>query len=31
MRKDDFIRLRHMLDASQEAMTFAPGRSRLCG
>lgn len=28
MRKDDAIRLRHMLDAAQEAMTFAQGRSR---
>ncbi len=28
MRKDDAIRLRHMLDAVQEAMSFAQGRSR---
>lgn len=28
MRRDDAIRLRHMLDAAEEAMTFAQGRSR---
>lgn len=28
MRRDDAIRLRHMLDAAQEAMTFAQRRSR---
>lgn len=28
MRRDDEIRLRHMLDAAQEAMAFASGRSR---
>lgn len=28
MRKSDAIRLRHMLDAAQEAMTFAQGRAR---
>jgi uncharacterized protein with HEPN domain len=26
--KDDAIRLRHMLDASREALSFAAGRSR---
>ena len=28
MRRDDFIRLRHMLDASQEAISFAEGKRR---
>lgn len=28
MRKDDVIRLRHMLDAAQEACSFAVGRVR---
>ena len=28
MRKDDAIRLRHMLDAAQEALSFVPGRDR---
>lgn len=28
MRKDDLIRVRHMLDAAQEAVSFARGRSR---
>ncbi|MFQ5789484.1 MAG: DUF86 domain-containing protein, partial [Acidobacteriota bacterium] len=28
MRKDDEVRLRHMLEAAQEAMTFASGKSR---
>lgn len=28
MRPDDAIRLRHMLDAAREAMSFAAGRSR---
>ena len=28
MRKDDEIRLRHMLDAAREATTFAEGQSR---
>jgi len=28
MRKDDAIRLRHMLDAAREAMEFAQGRTR---
>lgn len=28
MRKDDAVRLRHMLDAAREAMTFVQGRSR---
>jgi len=28
MRKDDTIRLRHMLDAAQEAMGFVQGRTR---
>lgn len=28
MRPDDVIRLRHMLDAAREAMSFAAGRSR---
>jgi len=28
MRKDDTIRLRHMLDAAHEALGFAQGRSR---
>ena len=28
MRKDDTIRLRHMLDAAREAVTFARGRTR---
>ena len=28
MRKDDTIRLRHMLDAAQEAMGFGQGRTR---
>jgi uncharacterized protein with HEPN domain len=29
MRKDDAIRLRHMLDAAQEAAGFARGRKRV--
>ena len=28
MRKDDEIRLRHMLDAAREAITFSRGRER---
>ncbi len=28
MREDDAIRLRHMLDAAREGLTFAVGRSR---
>lgn len=28
MRRDDLIRLRHMLDAAQEALTFAQGSCR---
>lgn len=28
MRGDDAVRLRHMLDAAQEAVTFVQGRSR---
>jgi len=28
MHKDDTVRLRHMLDASQEAITFAQGHTR---
>ncbi len=28
MRKDDAVRLRHMLDAAQEAIGFARGRTR---
>ncbi|MDZ7361142.1 MAG: hypothetical protein ONB46_10495 [candidate division KSB1 bacterium] len=28
MRKDDEIRLRHMLDAAKEAITLAAGKSR---
>lgn len=28
MRKDDLIRLRHMLDAAKEAMLFIKGRNR---
>jgi len=28
MRRDDLIRMRHMLDAAQKAMTFAAGKSR---
>ena len=28
MRRDDEIRLRHMLDAAREAVAFASGRSR---
>ena len=28
MRRDDAIRLRHMLDAAREAITFAQGRNR---
>ena len=28
MRKDDGIRLRHMLDAAREAISFARGRTR---
>ncbi len=28
MQNDDAIRLRHMLDAAQEARSFAKGRSR---
>ncbi len=29
MRKDDAVRLRHMLDATREAMSFTHGRSRV--
>jgi hypothetical protein len=29
MRRDDLIRIRHMLDAGKEALTFAQNRSRL--
>ena len=28
MRPDDLVRVRHMIDAGREAMTFAHGRSR---
>ena len=28
MPKDDLVRMRHMLEAAQEAVTFAKGRSR---
>ena len=28
MQKDDLIRLRHMLDAAQEAISFVTGKSR---
>jgi len=28
MRKDDAIRLRHMLDAAREALSFAQGKNR---
>lgn len=28
MRKDDVIRVRHMLDAAKEALAFAEGKSR---
>lgn len=28
MQKDDLIRLRHMLDAAQEAISFVAGKSR---
>ena len=28
MQKDDFIRIQHMLEAAQEAVAFAEGRSR---
>jgi len=28
MRKDDRVRLRHMLDAAREALTFTQGRTR---
>jgi uncharacterized protein with HEPN domain len=28
MRKDDLIRIRHMLDAAQEVVSFAQGRTR---
>jgi len=28
MRKDDAVRLRHMLDAAREAMSFVRGRTR---
>lgn len=28
MRKDDRIRLQHMLDAAREALSFAKGRQR---
>lgn len=28
MRKDDTVRLRHMLDAAREAVAFAAGRKR---
>ena len=28
MRRDDLIRMRHMLDAAQKAMAFAEGKSR---
>lgn len=29
MRKDDAVRLRHMLDAAEEALTFVQGRRRV--
>ncbi len=29
MRKDDAVRLRHMLDAAEEALTFVRGRRRV--
>ena len=29
MRKDDAVRLRHMLDVTREAMSFTHGRSRV--
>ncbi len=28
MRRDDLIRLRHMLDAADEALSFASGKSK---
>jgi len=28
MRRDDFIRVRHMLDAAREALSFARNRTR---
>ena len=28
MRRDDEVRLRHMLDAAREALSFARGRTR---
>ena len=28
MRRDDLIRMRHMLDAAQKAMAFLEGKSR---
>ena len=28
MRKDDLVRLRHMLDAAREATSFIKGRTR---
>jgi len=28
MRRDDLIRIRHMIDAAREAISFAEGRSR---
>lgn len=28
MRKDDIIRVRHMIDAAKEALSFAEGKSR---
>jgi uncharacterized protein with HEPN domain len=29
MRRDDAVRLRHMLDAAREAIEFAQGRARV--
>jgi uncharacterized protein with HEPN domain len=29
MRRDDLIRMRHMLDAAQKAIAFAAGKSRI--
>ena len=28
MQKDDLVRLRHMLDAAREALSFSSGKSR---
>lgn len=29
MRKDDLVRLRHMMDAAREALSFSSGKSRI--